>query len=403
MSSAFRLRAPRAASVLVAPLLVLFTAAGCVAGRDADVHTATSVPVDTGAAAESAAALAKGTATSAAATASAMDSSTSPATASTVSASAPAATTGTADTSKVSAALRTLLPSRGPHDRTSLASAVRAGTTTTWPSGPAAAAGALLPGHRIVAYYGNPHSKKMGVLGEYPEAQMLSMLDRAVAQWKAADPTLPVLPAIHLVAVIAQGDPGPDGKWRRRETPEMIERTYGWAKQKQGVLFLDIQGSHSTLHEELPPLLKYLERPDVHLGVDPEFYMHHDKEGVRPSAKIGQMLASDVNYVIRTVDSLVRARKLPPKVLVVHRFTKQMVPDAESIRPTANVQVVMDMDGWGPAWLKFDSYNDYIVQHPVQYTGFKLFYHNDTKAGGALLTPKEVLQLRPKPLYIQYQ
>jgi hypothetical protein len=243
----------------------------------------------------------------------------------------------------------------------------------------------------------------MGVLGEYPEAQMLSMLDRAVAQWKAADPSLPVLPAIHLVAVVAQGAPGPDGKWRRRELPEMIERTYGWAKQKQGVLFLDIQGSHSTLPEELPPLLKYLERPDVHLGVDPEFYMHHDKEGVRPSAKIGQMLASDVNYVIRTLDSLVRAKKLPPKILVVHRFTKQMVPDAESIRPTANVQVVMDMDGWGPPWLKFDSYRDYIVRHPVQYTGFKLFYHNDTKKGDALLTPAEVLSLVPRPAYIQYQ
>jgi len=67
------------------------------------------------------------------------------------------------------------------------------------------------------------------------------------------------------------------------------------------------------------------------------------------------------------------------------------------------VQVVMDMDGWGPAWLKFDSYRDYIVQHPVQFTGIKMFYHNDSKAGGALLTPGEVLRLLPRPLYIQYQ
>jgi hypothetical protein len=63
----------------------------------------------------------------------------------------------------------------------------------------------------------------------------------------------------------------------------------------------------------------------------------------------------------------------------------------------------MDMDGWGPAWLKFDSYRDYIVTHPVQFTGFKLFYHNDTKTGNPLLAPGEVLQLRPRPLYIQYQ
>jgi hypothetical protein len=64
---------------------------------------------------------------------------------------------------------------------------------------------------------------------------------------------------------------------------------------------------------------------------------------------------------------------------------------------------VMDMDGWGPPWLKFDTYHDDIKKEPVQFTGFKLFYHNDTKSGAALLTPSEVLRLNPKPLYIQYQ
>jgi hypothetical protein len=294
---------------------------------------------------------------------------------------------------------------RKKHDMTSLVAAIRQGEKkmAAWPKGPTPAPGALLPDKRIVAYYGNPHSKKMGVIGEYPEATMLGMLDKTVAQWKAADPATPVVPAIHLVTVVAQGAPGTDGKWRRRENAEMIERTYKWAQSRKGVLFLDIQASHSTLQAELPLLLKYLERPDVHLGVDPEFYMHHDKEGVRPSAKIGQMRASDINYVIQTLDRLVTEKKLPPKVLVVHRFTKQMVPDAQSIRPTKNVQVVMHMDGWGPPWLKFDSYHHYVVNEPVQFTGFKLFYHNDTKAGDALLTPKELMQLKPALSYIQYQ
>jgi hypothetical protein len=298
-----------------------------------------------------------------------------------------------------------LAPGRNKHDAESFAAAIRKGESklASWPKGPAPAAGALLPGKRIIAYYGNPHSKKMGVIGEYPEQQMLGMLDRTVAQWKAADPQTPIVPAIHLVAVVAQGAPGPDGMWRRREGAQMIEKTYGWAKSKNGVLFLDIQASHSTLQKELPQLLPYLERPDVHLGVDPEFYMHHEKEGVRPSAKIGQMRASDINYVINTLDRLVTEKRIPPKVLVVHRFTRLMVPDAQQIRPTKNVQVVMHMDGWGPPWLKFDSYHHYIVNEPVQFTGFKLFYHNDTKKGDALLTPKELLQLKPTLSYIQYQ
>jgi hypothetical protein len=298
-----------------------------------------------------------------------------------------------------------LLPGRTKQDASSYASAIRAGdkALTHWPSSPASAAGALLPNSRIVAYYGNPHSKKMGVLGEYPEAQMLSMLDKTVKEWKAADAATPVIPAIHLVAVVAQGAAGSDGAWRRRESDKTIEQAYGWAQSRKGLLFVDIQAGHSTIQQELPLLMKYIERPDVHVGVDPEFYMHYKREGVRPSAKVGQMMASDVNYVIQALDKVVQEKKLPPKILVVHRFRADMVPDAENIKPTKNVQVVMDMDGWGPPWLKFDSYRDYIVAHPVEFTGFKLFYHNDVKKGDGLLTPSEVLRLRPKPLYIQYQ
>ena len=78
----------------------------------------------------------------------------------------------------------------------------------------------------------------------------------------------------------------------------------------------------------------------------------------------------------------------------VHRFTSTMAPDAENIRPTSHVQVVMDMDGWGPPWLTFDSYRGYVVNHPAQYTGFKIFYHNDSPA-----TPSSA-QLHPIPVAV---
>jgi hypothetical protein len=106
---------------------------------------------------------------------------------------------------------------------------------------------------------------------------------------------------------------------------------------------------------------------------------------------------------VRTLSDLVAAKHLPPKVLVVHRFTKRMVPDPQDIRLDPRVQIVMDMDGWGPPWLKFDSYRDYEVTSPVQFTGFKIFFHNDAKSGEPLITPRELLHLIPKPLYIQYQ
>ena len=270
-----------------------------------------------------------------------------------------------------------------------------------WPvKGPAARAGALLPGKRIVAYYGNPLSKKMGALGEYEKDEMLRRLDREVAAWNAADPSTPVVPALHLIAVVAAGEPGPSGKWRTIMRDTMVEQVYGWAKEKNGIMFIDIQVGQSDIRELLPKFEKFLIRPDVHLGVDPEFYM---RNGVKPGAKIGTMSASDINYVSGYLAELVRKHNLPPKVLTIHRFTRNMVTNSQDIVLRPEVQVVIHMDGWGAPWLKRDSYRDYIVREPVQYTGFKLFYHNDTKKGNPIMKPEDVLKLRPAPLYIQYQ
>ena len=146
-----------------------------------------------------------------------------------------------------------------------------------------------------------------------------------------------------------------------------------------------------------------LARPDVHLGMDAEFSMHYAAEGRPPGKRIGQFDASDVNWVSQQLRQLVSDKKLPPKVLIVHRWTKAMISNASKIEVDPRVQIVMHMDGWGPPWMKRESYRRYVARYPVEYTGFKLFYHNDTKAGDRLMTPKEILALFPRPLYIQYQ
>jgi hypothetical protein len=271
-----------------------------------------------------------------------------------------------------------------------------------WPvAGPPPLPGSILPFRRIIAYYGNPASRRMGVLGEYDKDEMLRRLDAEVAKWNAADPAMPVMPALHLVAVVAQGAPGRSGDYRSIMGDSMINRVHGWAKERNGIFIVDIQTGLSDIRELLPHFDQWLAQPDVHLAVDPEFMMGYS--GSPPGRRIGTMRASDVNYVIGHLTELVRKHNLPPKVLIIHRFTRNMVPDAEAIRPTPQVQVVMHMDGWGAAWLKRDSYKFFVVQHPVQFTGVKLFYHNDTKKGDPLMTPQDLLNLRPVPVYIQYQ
>ena len=268
-----------------------------------------------------------------------------------------------------------------------------------WPvKGPEPLPGSILPGKRIVAYYGNPLSKRMGVLGEYEPTQMLAMLDAEVRAWTQADPSTPVQPALHLIAVVAQGGPGPDGKYRARMPDTLIERVASWAAKRNALVFLDLQVGKSTLAEELPRLEKFLSRPNFHLGIDPEFSM---KEGGLPGKKIGTYDADDVNYASRFLQDIVTRYKLTPKVLVVHRFTRRGVTNTKNIKLDPRVQIVMDMDGFGPPRLKRSTFRSWIKGEPVQFVGWKQFYkpRNDNPR----TTIAEILRLNPRPLYIQYQ
>jgi len=260
--------------------------------------------------------------------------------------------------------------------------------------------GSLLPCNRIVVYYGNPNSKKMGALGEFPRDEMLSRLRRQVDQWKQADPSTPVIPGLHLIAVVAQGDPGPTGKYRAQIRDRQVDSIYQMAKSINGIMFIDVQVGTDDIRNIMPRFEEFLKRPDVHFAVDPEFYM---RGGVVPGRKIGTMYAADINWVMDELTRIVKENNLPPKVLVIHRFTRNMVPDVEKVRLRPEVQLVMHMDGWGAPWLKYDSYRDYVVRHPAQFTGWKNFYHNDTKKGDPLTQPRDLVQLWPEPLYIQYQ
>lgn len=261
--------------------------------------------------------------------------------------------------------------------------------------------GAILPFKRIVAYYGNLYSKKMGILGEYPPAEVWRRLNAEVKAWEKADPSTPVQPAIHYIAVVASGTPGKDGKYRTRMPEHQIDSALSIARMGNAIVFLDVQVALSNVNTEVPLLEKYLKMPNVNLGIDPEFSM---KEGHRPGTKIGTMNDVDVNFCSRYLANLVRKNNLPPKILIVHRFTQGMIRNYKAIERRPEVQIVMNMDGWGEPILKKSTYLLYIRKEPVQFTGFKLFYKNDLKkAPHVMMTPEDLMKLRPQPIYIQYQ
>ena len=79
-----------------------------------------------------------------------------------------------------------------------------------------------------------------------------------------------------------------------------------------------------------------------------------------PGTKIGTFDAEDINYASSFLQELVTKEHLPPKVLVVHRFTRDMLTGYKRIKLDPRVQIVINMDGWGPPSLKLDSYRAYV-------------------------------------------
>jgi hypothetical protein len=253
----------------------------------------------------------------------------------------------------------------------------------------------LLDTQLLVTWYGNPHSAAMGVLGQASGAA------RAAALRRQSESFVPltqknVLPAYHLVAVIAQRTAGSDGRWRRRESADVIRslledaRAYGFA------LVLDVQPGRADIEGELAHLTPFLSEPDVHLALDPEFDMG---EGQVPGREIGHMHAADINIALDRLSALVIDRGLPPKVLIVHQFTLGMLPDKEKIRIRPGVDLVLNMDGFGSQSLKRSSYRAITRQFALPYAGLKLFYRQDT----GLFTPPEVMHFAPVPSVVIYQ
>ncbi|MDP4205996.1 MAG: hypothetical protein Q8859_08365 [Bacteroidota bacterium] len=258
----------------------------------------------------------------------------------------------------------------------------------------------LIPRNFIVAYYGTLENNRMGVLGEYHSNELLFRLNEQIDKWKKVLHGTPVTPAIQQIVVVAQNKPMADGMYRRRVGSKIVEEAYALAKRTKGILIMDIQPGHSNVQSEIRYYGNFLLRPDVHVAIDPEFYMHDNRI---PGRSYGHMNTSEINWCIQHLKKIVIQNGLPPKVLIIHRFFKKMIIVDEKIKLEPEVQLIIEMDGFGSPALKRNSFYYSIYNEPLSFAGFKLFYKNDVTYGKRMMQPQEVLGLYPPPVYVQYQ
>jgi hypothetical protein len=162
-----------------------------------------------------------------------------------------------------------------------------------------------------------------------------------------------------------------------------------------GILVLDIQPGRADFLTEVRRYEQLLVEPDVSLALDPEWSVGPGE--VPGGGTIGSVDASTVNAVSADVADLVARHHLPEKLLVVHRFTPDMVTNAADVVARPGVEVVFHCDGFGSPAAKLADYRD--LTRAGFPRGLKLFYDEDV----GLLSPEAVLALDPVPDLVTYQ
>jgi hypothetical protein len=236
----------------------------------------------------------------------------------------------------------------------------------------------------------------MGILGEYSMEELRDRLLEEAANYQAADPSRPVIPAFEVIATVAQRDPGADGTFILDTDKETIGEYVDFAAANDMLVFLDLQIGRGTVADEIEKVRPFLEEPHVHLALDPEFAI---AEGEIPGEYIGELTAESIAYAQETLVAISEEQGIPPKVLIVHQFREDMIVGKDRIEPVPGVQLVLDADGYGAPELKTQVYNILVRDEPIEFAGIKLFYKQDKP----VMTAAEILALTPSPDLIIYQ
>ena len=249
---------------------------------------------------------------------------------------------------------------------------------------------------QVVSFYGHPGVPAMGALGAYTPDQAAAEVARWAERYDLLNGPRDVIPAFHVIVAVAQAHPG-DGTYLGRMSDERISAYVEAARRHDMLLFLDVQVGWSDALTEVRRLEPFLAEPFVHLALDPEFATRRFNEA--PGEVIGSLDAPDVNAVQRYLAEIVEERGLPPKILVLHQFLSSMLLNRHAYADVPEVELTIDMDGFGSDRLKLEKYDIYSLQPASERAAIKLFFNWDVP----LIGPERLQALETPPDLIIYQ
>jgi hypothetical protein len=249
-----------------------------------------------------------------------------------------------------------------------------------------------------VGYAGVTGAATPGRLGTGPLDQRVAEIERSAKPYAAGRETLPV---VEVIATVVQASPGRDGKHRVRLTDAQIAVYHKAARKRRAVMLINLQPGRSEFITEAKPFEKWLKEPDVGVALDPEWAMD---PGQRPGTAYGHTTGAELDEVARYLGTLVKRYHLPEKIMVYHQVARSVVRNEFGLKDHEGVAVIKSVDGLGPPGPKINTYRVINRTTPsFVHAGFKLFFTEDRADGGRLMTPREVLALKPPPEYVMYE
>jgi hypothetical protein len=279
--------------------------------------------------------------------------------------------------------------------------------------------GAVLPTHRVVAFYAVPGAEATGPAYQL-SASMLANLRAQGAAYQQLDPLHPVQLGIDLVASVPDGFPGPQGVYSHHLDTATIQSYIDFCRQNGLLLFLDLDFGLAPVMQEVNFFLPYLEHYSfVHMAIDPEWmFPRHD--GI-PGINLSNVRASDLNPIIQALAEIPMKYHVPRKILMIHQYRPDgdglanpynpglaEIADKRDLLYDPRVDVIIHIDSVGgyvgseaDKTFQYENWvgKDMQKYHNFSYGGFKLFYHIEAKT---LMTPQQVLALKPAPMMITY-
>jgi hypothetical protein len=255
----------------------------------------------------------------------------------------------------------------------------------------------LFPGRMMVALYGSPGTAALGLLGEQDVDGAISRAREYAASYEPLV-DVPVVPTFEIIATVASSSPGEDGDYSAEADVEAL-RPWVEAAGEAGVyVVLDLQPGRTDFVTQAERYRSLLELPHVGLALDPEWRLRPDQVHL---TQIGSVDVEEVNRVVTWLADLTRENALPQKLLVLHQFRLDMIPDRERLDTSrAELAVLVHADGQGSQGDKQATWQALHLDAPPVWWGWKNFVDEDAP----MLTPEQtVAQVDPVPQLVSYQ